>query len=128
MDKLKKPSQVNFKALASLLAKYSNEIEEFTSTSPKSAHYTGWTIQNEIIQLISGNLSSREVARINNSVCWDLSFGETPDISKKEQITIVVRFLDSKFAVQEVLLGFYDAFSLADSHSLTRDTLASVIN
>ena len=32
---------------------------------------------------------------------------------QKKLIVIVVRFLDSKFAVQEALLGFYDAFNLA---------------
>ena len=55
------------------------------------------------------------------------SFDETTDMSSKEQITMVARYVDFSCKIYEAFLGFFDAFSLTESESLNALTLAMII-
>ena len=64
---------------------------------------------------------------MNNSTCWGFSFDETPDRSKIEQISLILRFVSDDYEIREVFFGLYDAYNLTDSESLNASTLSTVI-
>ena len=50
-------------------------------------------IQNEIINLLAENVIYKLKKEINSAICWGFSFDETPDKSKREQISFIVRYV-----------------------------------
>ena len=126
-EKLSGCRQGNFKNLLSLLARYVETMHNFIQSSSIAAQYTSWSIQNEIISIISESIISENLKIINNSTCWGFSFDETPDKAKKEQISLVIRHMTSNYENREVFFGFYDAYSMTNSHSLNAKALSEII-
>ena len=94
-------------------------------SGPRNATYTSAGIQNSILKIL--------VDIVRNTVCngvieagmFSLLFDETKDLSKKEQVSIVLRYADSKGMLHEHFLTFVEAASLT-AESLTEyilDTL-----
>ena len=68
---------------------------------------------------------------IQENKFYAISIDETQDISKKEQLTFVIRYV-SKGVVKERLLGMYDAYCELDEFdnehsSLTGENMAKIV-
>lgn len=126
-DRISKTSQGNFKAILSLLADSNQPFDEFLNNSPLSAQYTSWNIQNQLIEIIAAKISLENISLVNDSVCWGISFDETPDRSKKEQISLVIRYVSKESLIQEIFVGFFDAFSFEGVERLDAKTLSKLI-
>ena len=89
----------------------------FTYTSPK--------IQNEIIALCGRRIQRGIVEEVRKSGCYGLICDETTDISRQEQLSICLRYVDETVTVHERFLGFWpvketDGESL---HNFLKDVL-----
>lgn len=66
-------------------------------------------IQNDLISSIGEEVRSVIVERIKKAYCFAVLLDETTDCSKKEQLTICVRYVDLQaFIIREEFLGFVE--------------------
>lgn len=85
-------------------------IQSCRSTKDGSTHthYLGKDIQNELLNLISSQLTKEIVAKIHNAKYFSIILDCTPDISHLEQMSIILRIveLQPETEIKEYFLGF----------------------
>ncbi|KAK5836524.1 hypothetical protein PVK06_012316 [Gossypium arboreum] len=82
-----------FLELLSLLASYDEKVENVLKSAPQNASYTSSTIQKEILQIYASrvrNVIREEISDRKFSIIVD----EARNESKKEQMEIILRFVD----------------------------------
>ncbi|TYI61681.1 hypothetical protein E1A91_D10G190600v1 [Gossypium mustelinum] len=105
----------NFLELLSLLALYDEKVEDILKSAPKNASYTSSTIQKEILQIYANrvrNVIREEIGDRKFNIIMD----EARDESKKEQMTIILKFADKQRQVKE---QFFDIVHVKYTASLT---------
>lgn len=106
----------NFVEFLQVIAKHDPRLQKKIEVLPKNAKYTHPKIQNEIINVMA-NLVIENISReVNEAGCYALMADETKDISKTEQISIVVRYFLGG-SIYERFLGYHPCASL-DAASL----------
>ncbi|CAF4129672.1 unnamed protein product [Rotaria sp. Silwood2] len=68
--------------------------------------YTYHSSQNEILSIIQEHILSRIVSEIKISKYYSIMIDETTDISRHQQVSLVIRFIDDQFNVYERFIGF----------------------
>jgi hypothetical protein len=63
-------------------------------------------IQNEMIDIIAKAIVFKIVGEINESGVYSVMLDETMDVSKVEEVSFCVRYVDQMGVVQECRLGF----------------------
>ncbi|KAH1081810.1 hypothetical protein J1N35_021571 [Gossypium stocksii] len=104
----------NFLELLSLLSSYDEKVEDVLKSAPQNASYTSSTIQKEILQIYASkvrNVIREEIGDRKFSIIVD----EARDESKKEQMVIILRFVDEQGQVKE---RFFDIVHVKDTASL----------
>ena len=110
----------NFKEILELVASHDEIVKEKLTCRPRNAIYTSPIIQNELLHIMSEMVQSTICCKIREAGLFSILVDETKDISKKEQITFVLRCIDRKeAAIHEYFLTFVEATSL-DAKSLTQ--------
>ena len=79
--------------------------------------YTSKNIQNKILQILAGMVQEDILKEVKSSQYFSVTADETKDLSKKEQLSIVLRYY-YEGAVREGFLGFWEAKHL-DASSLS---------
>ncbi|XP_050505348.1 52 kDa repressor of the inhibitor of the protein kinase-like [Diabrotica virgifera virgifera] len=106
-------NQGNFKALLQFRVDAGDKaLEKHLNTSSSRATYISKTTQNALIECCGDEIRDEILKRILESKYWSMMFDETSDLSHKEQITLVVRYL-WKDAVREDFITFIDAYNAA---------------
>ena len=102
----------NFLELLSLFAKYNDVVKKkLNEEGHKNSKYTSPKIQNEILFIISRMTLEKISTEINKASCFAVICDETKDISKTEQVSVVLRYyLDG--TVYERFIGFHAAQDL----------------
>ncbi|CAF5017893.1 unnamed protein product, partial [Rotaria sp. Silwood1] len=77
----------------------------------KSLQYTHHSIQNELLYLIQENILSEIVFQIKSAKYFSIMMDESVDISRHEQVSLVIRYTDDQFHVYERFIGFQRASS-----------------
>lgn len=107
----------NFLEILSLLSKYDDIVRDRLEKGPRNAIYTSHGIQNTIINIMA--------TIVRNKICDCVH--ETKDISKNEQMSISIRYLDpDSHSIKERFLTFIIASNLTAEY-LTKyilDTLS----
>lgn len=93
-----------------------DDIIKTKINGPKNARYLHHSIQNEIIHIISTMILNKISMEISNSVYFAIMADETKDVSKTEQLSIVVRYY-FQGEIEERFLGFTPLTNL-DANSL----------
>ena len=108
----------NFLEILHLLVAHDPILKEKFFNNPHNATYTSPDIQNQLLEVM-GDISRDEVCKaVRNAGFFSLLGDETKDISKVEQLAIVVRYVDIKTA------SIYERFlTYVPLHSLTADSL-----
>lgn len=78
---------------------------------PNSIHYLSKDSQNEIITLLGTNITKKILSLVQKSKYFSIILDCTPDVSKTEQMTVIIRFVvidDKTVDVQEHFLCFID--------------------
>ncbi|CAF1091248.1 unnamed protein product [Rotaria sordida] len=84
---------------------------DFIKSKLKSLQYTHHSIQNELLYLIQENILSQIVFQIKSAKYFSIMMDESVDISRHEQVSLVIRYTDDQFHVYERFIGFQRASS-----------------
>lgn len=101
-----------FLNIVKLLARYDPVLELHINNIGKSGkrnHYLSNRSQNKFIKFISDSILQSIVEDVRKSPFFSLIADTTQDISKKDQLSLVIRYInvtDNKNNVQESFLGF----------------------
>ncbi|XP_011403267.1 PREDICTED: zinc finger MYM-type protein 1-like [Amphimedon queenslandica] len=120
----------NFLEILNLLSKHDPAVNERLSHGPRNAKYTSHMIQNNIIAVMATLVRKNICISIQKAGFYSLMVDETKDLSKQEQISFVVRYVDGDTkpaAIKERFLTFYPAASL-DAESLTQYIVNTLSN
>ena len=90
-DKSENPG--NFKAILQLVANHDDQFQQSYRNAPRNALYTSPDIQNQIASIMSNMVREVVCTQVRDAVYFSLLVDETKDISKKEQMSIVLRYL-----------------------------------
>ncbi|CAF1258602.1 unnamed protein product [Rotaria magnacalcarata] len=68
--------------------------------------YTHHSIQNEMLSIIQQHILSKIVSEIKISKYHSIMIDESTDISRHQQVSLVIRYTDDLFSVYERFIGF----------------------
>jgi len=112
----------NFKDLAVLLAKYSpvlaSHITEVEIKGRKTQNFLSWQRQNQLIQAISTNIRNSIQQELLSATYFSVSLDTTFDISRKEQLSIVFRYIN-KGIICERLVAIRETLLTTGQHLFT---------
>jgi Domain of unknown function (DUF4371) len=77
----------------------SGEVDDHFSETPSKqikSHYLGPRIQNELINIIAGAIKGNIITNLRRAKFYSLIVDCTPDVSPKEQMSLVIRFVKMK--------------------------------
>lgn len=107
----------NFKDLIELISKYSPIMAQYLTELYLQKHkpensFISWRKQNMLIDSISECISNVIDKTVNDAKFFSISIDSTFDISKKEQVSFVVRYVDEENeCVKERLLALKESAS-----------------
>ena len=73
---------------------------------PKSATYRSKNIQNELISVCEDMILSKLTTEIKKATFFAILADEVADVSNKEQMSLVIRFVNDNSEINEVFLSF----------------------
>ena len=83
------------------------KLEEHLENAPRNATYRSKTIQNEIIETLGSYVLSKISAEVKVSKMFSILANEAADISNKENLPLVLRFVDISKNIRDVFVGFH---------------------
>lgn len=78
------------------------DITYLMENAPKNASYTSKTICNQIIDVIGDSVTATLVKEVRNATYFSIMADEAWDVSNKEQLSLVARFVDSNGKIRRV--------------------------
>ena len=104
-----------------MLAKYDNVVEKKLKSGPGNAKYIQHDIQNKLLAIIAEIIRKDIESEVMEAEHFALMVDETKDVSKQQQLPIVVRYLHEE-SINEEFLDFTAAEGL-NADSLTSKIL-----
>ena len=99
----------NFQALLNFRVEAGDKVlANHFANGPRNTIYCSKTIQNEIIEVLGTYIQDKIVAEINEAGAFSLLADEASDSSNKEQLPLILRFVDKERNVREEFVGFYE--------------------
>lgn len=84
-------------------------LGEHLMTAARNATYTSNTIQNQIIDVLADQVRQKIVQNVQAAKWYTVIADEVTDVSNKEQLSIVLRYIDGDSqSVREDLVGFVE--------------------
>ena len=93
----------NFLEMINFLNEYDHELK--THMNNKVANYSCKDSQNEIISLLASQIRKKLLPKV--SQFYSLIADESMDISKLEQVTVYLRYVNDDLIIQERFFGFF---------------------
>ena len=101
-------SQGNFRALLAFRVDSGDEtLQQHLENAPRNATYTSKTIQNEMITTVGKYLLDKLSCEMKGSKYFSILADEAADISNKENLSIVIRFVDASNSIREDFVGYH---------------------
>ena len=114
----------NFLGLVALVAQYDSVLAEVISLPRRATKYLSHHIQKEVINLLGNAVRSSLVSKINRAPFWSIILDTTSDITRVDQLSVIIRWVDiseEKFELTESFLGFVEV-TAADAQGLVDTT------
>lgn len=87
----------NFIALVKFRAASGDTIlKDHIENGPKNATYTSKNVQNELIAILGNQIRTHILEKVKAAQYYSILADEVTDISRKEQLALVVRYVDDK--------------------------------
>lgn len=107
-------NQGNFLELTKILSKYSSPLASYLESLKNSVkkpeiNFTSKLRQNQIINSISTSIKARIKEELKDAKFFSVSMDSTFDLSRKEQISFIVRYVTACGNVSERLLALHDS-------------------
>jgi hypothetical protein len=80
------------------------DFREWVNKRPKNATYMSPEVQNDMIDIVGKAVVATIVGEINGSGAYSIMVDETMDVSKVEQVSFCVRYVDACGVIRERLL------------------------
>lgn len=111
--------------MVKLLATYNDDVAKVVlENAPKHAEYTAGSIQKEILQILANKVREKIREEIGDSKYF-IFVDEAKDESKKEQMALVLRFVDNDGFIRE---QFFDILHVKYTTSMTsKKELSSIL-
>ncbi|KAL4082839.1 hypothetical protein QTP88_029495 [Uroleucon formosanum] len=95
-----------------LLAEFDPVMNELLNDEKKKIKYLSWKVQNELISILATNVRNLIYQKVQNSQCFSIIVDSTQDITKIDQVSIILRYTILNFderslSIEESFLGFY---------------------
>jgi len=107
----------NFRRIFELVVRHDSTLSSRFSDGSRVTRYTSKDIQNEIISTMADMVREQILEEVKESVYFSVLVDETKDVSKKEQLSFVIRFFANK-QINECFVDFKPAEGL-DAKSLS---------
>ena len=115
----------NFLQIVKLLGSYNDNVAKVLDKAPKNASYTSPKIQKAILHIFSTKVKNAIREEISDAK-YCIIVNEAREESKKEQLAIVLRFVDKDGFVRERIFGLIHVSNTAAS--TLKDGLYSVLS
>jgi hypothetical protein len=79
-------------------------LPEHLKSAPHNSQYTSKTIQNELFDIIGCVIREQLLNEITQAKLFSVMADEVTDVSNKEQVSVVIRYVDAELQVKEVFL------------------------
>ena len=86
----------NFLETLHLISKHDEIIKDRMVNGPKNATYTSAGIQNSILTILGDMIRNEVCDEVKEVKLFSILVDETKDLSKQEQMSIVVRYVNSE--------------------------------
>ncbi|MGH0123448.1 UNVERIFIED_CONTAM: hypothetical protein FKN15_012539 [Acipenser sinensis] len=121
-------NQGNLRELMKLRSTDNELIQQFMVNREKYYTYLHSSCQNEIIEIMASQVIDSIVNEVKKAEVFSIIADETMDLSRHEQVALIVRYVNQSFEIQERFIGFYrtlqtDGASLA---TLIKSTLSAL--
>ena len=116
---------LNFRVLCGV-----DVLKRHLQSCPKNSRYTTAPVQNELIEACGRVLTKKVVSEVNHSGVFSGMADESRDCANKEQLAIVVRYVDTNSEAKEKILKFVECdqgVTGADIRDKIVDTLKVVV-
>ncbi|KAL4084148.1 hypothetical protein QTP88_027981 [Uroleucon formosanum] len=95
-----------------LLAEFDPVMNELLNDEKKKIKYLSWKVQNELISILATNVRNLICQKVQNSQCFSIIVDSTQDITKIDQVSIILRYTilnfdEQSLSIKESFLGFY---------------------
>nr|KYP65562.1 Zinc finger MYM-type protein 1 [Cajanus cajan] len=109
-------NQGNFLEMIKLIASYNDEVAKVVlENAPYNSKYTSHKIQKEILNILSSKVKNHIREEVGDSK-FCIIVDEARDESKKEQMALILRFVDKNGFIQE---RFFDIVHVKNTTTLT---------
>ncbi|XP_060879170.1 zinc finger MYM-type protein 1-like [Metopolophium dirhodum] len=114
----------NYKDLVLLLSKYSPVLSSYVTSvelkGRKTYNFISWQRQNQLIEAIYRNIHDVIKKEILTAVFFSISLDTTFDVSRKEQLSLVIRYINKENGtVCERLVALRETVLTTGKHLLT---------
>ena len=119
----------NFRALLNFrISAGDTTLKHHLETAGMNATYTSPDIQNQIINILGDHIREAILTKVRNSLCYALIANEVTDCSNKEQLCIVLRYVEPMSCqIKEDLVAFLECDSGVTGEALS-DMMLKFLN
>lgn len=114
-----------FLEITDLLAQYDPVLQDHFENSPRNATYTSMGIQNELIAALYRSVMEELKKELAIATSFSVIMDEASDYGHKEQVSVVLRYVDADYVIQERLVNLEPTDS-TDAESLVQVLLGSL--
>lgn len=121
---MSEPGSGLFLSLFEYILQKDLELAKIMETIPHTATYTSHDIQNGIIELMSTLVTEHIVGEVGD-LFYSIKVDGTRDPTGRENISIVIRFIDANYEIKELLLTIATADG-GDANTLTQTVISEL--